>query len=193
MKILHVLPTLSAGGAESFITRLCCALQNDSRCEVAIFIPAGVQGERGEMLKEELQKHGVRVFGGESRSMKDWRHIFRLILAIRIFRPDVVQANLYSSEVLCSVVRWLCVFRNIVFVRRLANTVMSTQGRFLMGRYLYLSYDFSIACSQSTYKAWQPQKLSATPDQAGKVLFLCHIMNSVLKSASPSSWASIMN
>ncbi len=149
MRVLQVLPTLSAGGAESFITRLCCELQKNEGVKVALFIPGGVHGERGQLLYQQLVSAGVDVIGHKPRSMRNIIHIFNLLKTILNFKPDIVQANLFSSEVLCASISWLFVFNRVVFIRRIANTEMSAEGQPLIARILHKSFKGVVACSSA--------------------------------------------
>lgn len=149
MRVLQVLPTLSAGGAESFITRLCCELQKNEGVKVALFIPGGVHGERGQLLYQQLVSAGVDVIGHKPRSMRNIIHIFNLLKTIFKFKPDIVQANLFSSEVLCASISWLFVFTRVVFIRRIANTEMSAEGQPLIARILHKSFKGVVACSSA--------------------------------------------
>ena len=121
MKVLQVLPTLSAGGAESFVTHLGVSLAA-SGAEVKFFLLAGARGERGQVLLQRLRQAGIEVVGHEERNIRSPRTVLRLAGLFRSWQPDIIQANLYSAEVVTVLARLLGKSRSTHLVRRLAGT-----------------------------------------------------------------------
>lgn len=149
MRILQVIPTLSAGGAEGFISNLSCELTRRGH-EVGLLLLGGVRGDRGRVLHQRLFDAGVQVIGVNDRKASSPKNILELLSFAKTFKPHVVQANLRGAEIACALVRAAWRGQRPLFVRRLANTVLYS-GRF--GRVSYLLrdhfYDWSIACSEA--------------------------------------------
>jgi glycosyltransferase involved in cell wall biosynthesis len=149
MKILQVLPTLSAGGAEGFVTNLGVSLAALG-AEVRFFLLSGVRGERSRVLSRRLEDAGIEVDGREERAPASVENLLRLARLIRSWKPEIVQANLYSTEVACSAARFLSIGNNACYVRRLANTDTREYCRF-MDRF----YRQTIACSPAVAEAYR--------------------------------------
>lgn len=148
MKILQVLPTLSAGGAEGFIANLCVELAGKG-VECRLYLLGGVRGGRGRLLHRMLTDAGVEVLGAAERPVKAAGHAFELARAVRRFRPDVVQANLRAAEVICMFARGLTPSVRARWIRRLANTQMSRLPGGNLGQRMFArTFDGVIACAE---------------------------------------------
>ena len=146
LKVLQVLPTLSAGGAEGFVTNLGVSLSRLG-VEVNFFLLAGVRGERGRVLHDRLRKANIKVFGAEQRNIRSPFNIFRLGYIMRTWRPDIVQANLFSAEVIVAVSFALTFGGCGYCVRRLANTVHPSGFSGMIFRLMDVFFRQTIACS----------------------------------------------
>lgn len=149
MKILQVIATLSAGGAEGFITNLSAEMARQGE-DVRFFLLGGVRGERGEVLLSRLREAGVVVEGVEDRKASSVRNLLRLARRIRNWSPDIVQASLQSGEVACLAARLLACDTRGRYVRRLANPRHNTDA---LTRHLFLArgraFHMTIACSDA--------------------------------------------
>ena len=152
MKILHVLPTLSAGGAESFVTHLGVSLAASS-AEVKFYLLAGARGERGQVLLQRLQKSGIEVVGHEERNIRSPSTILQLAGLIRSWQPDIIQANLYSAEVVTVLASLLGKGRSTHLVRRLAGTDIVGHRSKRMVRFIGRRFSHTICCSQAVQRA----------------------------------------
>lgn len=154
MKVLQVLPTLSAGGAEGFVTNLGVSLAALG-VQVRFFLLAGVRRERGQTLLARLQDAGIEVIGTEQRKAASLTNLLRLVHCIRDWRPDIVQANLYSCEVAGAGARLLLLGSDACFVRRLASTEQSGYRSRMMVRTMDRFYRQTIACSPSVANSYR--------------------------------------
>lgn len=153
MKILQVIPTLSAGGAEGFITNLSCDLSSRGH-DVSIALLAGVRGERGNVLLDRLKQSGVTVYGESERAPASVRNLLWLRGLFMRLQPDIVQANLYAAEVACLFARLLVWRRRTKYVRRLANTTLYKKWGGKYGYWLRgMLFDHTVACSGAVLDA----------------------------------------
>lgn len=154
MKILQVIPTLSSGGAEGFVTNLAvrhAELGNDVR----FFLLAGVRGRRGQMLLARLQNANISVVGVEEHNIRSPLNLLRLVQLIRSWKPDIVQANLYSCEVACAAARLLSLGSGACFVRRLPSSKCCNGQTSWVGWGLDHSFHLTIACSPAVAVAFR--------------------------------------
>jgi glycosyltransferase involved in cell wall biosynthesis len=154
MKVLQILPTLSAGGAEGFVTNLGVSLAGLG-IEVRFFLMAGVRGERGWVLFSRLKDAGIEVDGAEKHNARSPMNILQLANLIRSWQPDIVQANMYQTEVLLCLSRILILGSGSCYVRRLANTEQVGSRSKTIVRLMPLFFRKTIACSQAVAEAYK--------------------------------------
>lgn len=154
MKVLQVLPTLSAGGAEGFVTNLGVRLAA-SGTEVKFFLLAGTRGERGQVLLQRLRQAGIEVEGQGERNIRNPMTVLRLAGLIHSWKPDIVQANLYSAEVVTVLSRFFCPGARAHFVRRLANSDFVGGRTQAVVRLLDEFFSQTIACSAEVEIAFE--------------------------------------
>jgi len=153
MKILQVLPTLGVGGAEGFVSNLGLSLAALG-AELRFYLLAGTRGGRGQLLLERLRDAGIEVAGAEERNIRSPKNLLRLAGLLRSWRPDVVQANLYSTEVVCALAKLLTPGNSTCFARRLATSKLDTISQGMM-RYLDRSFNLTIACSPAVESSFR--------------------------------------
>lgn len=154
MRILFVLPTLSAGGAEGFIVSLSMSLAN-AGCESHVFVMGGVRDQRGAELLQSLSRSGVGVTGRESRSVRSVSNGLRIRQAVRCVRPDIVYVNLRAAEWFCMAALPAGFLGRPILARRLANRVpQDTLLQRIGFRVRSIFYRFTVACAE-------PVKVSA--------------------------------
>ena len=154
MKILQVIDGLRSGGAEGFVTNLAVSL-NELDAEVRFFLTAGVRGERGHVLLQRLRDAGIEVTGIEERRAASWANFRTLSGILRDWKPDIVQANLYSAEVLSAAAALFSLRRGTVYVRRLVDTNILTYRSPRVLRWLDRVYPTTIACSPAVGDAYR--------------------------------------
>ncbi len=154
MKVLQILPDLSAGGAEGFVTNLGVSLSR-SGCDVRFFLMAGVRGERGLVLFSRLKDAGIEVAGAKEHNVRSPMNILQLAYLIRSWQPDIVQANMYQTEVLLCLSRMLTLGSSSCYVRRLANTEHVGSRSKIIVRLMPLFFRKTIACSPAVAEAYR--------------------------------------
>lgn len=123
--------------------------------EVKFFLLAGIRGERGRVLFSRLRAAGIEVIGAEGLNVRSPMNLVRLAGLIRRWRPDIVQANLYSAEVLAAAARVLARGSGARYLRRL--TISDIRGYRHAGAVRLLDRFFhrTIACSPVVAEAYE--------------------------------------
>lgn len=161
MKILQVLPSLCAGGAEGFVTNLGVTLA-ELGLNVRFFVMAGVRGIRGQVLLARLYEAGIGVVGAEERNIYSPMNLIQLARLIQIWKPDVVQANMYAAEIACACARSLLFDRRTRYVHRLPGTDICGYRCPWTVRLVDRFFDLTIACSpavEESYRRFMESKL----------------------------------
>jgi len=153
-KVLQVIASLSAGGAEGFVTNLSVSLAGLD-VEVRVFVMAGVRRERGQVLLRRLEDAGIEVIGVEERKPASLGNLIQLTHLIRSWRPDIVQANLYASEVACVGANILSLRWGTCMVRRLTGTGFVGYRSPTIIRLLDRFFRQTIACSPMVAEAYR--------------------------------------
>lgn len=157
LRILQVVWTLSAGGAEGFAANLSIALRK-AGAEVKVFLLAGVRDERGQLLCDRVRKAGIEIRGTEVRTRKEVlsnvKHFSRLVRLIRDWKPQIVQANQPAVVPACGAARLLIPKNGTRYVQRLASTKSIYYKSKFKGQILDRVFAQTIACSPSAAKAY---------------------------------------
>ena len=126
MKVLHLINTLSAGGAELHLLTLCRHLKAKGVDVVVACLHEHVKGSR--TLRPDFEAEGVRVISFASGNRWDPAFFFRTYQTIRSERPDVLHTHLPRGD-FAGLVRGL-VSPSPVWV----STVHNIYGRYWSGR-----------------------------------------------------------
>ncbi len=151
MRVLQVVPTLSAGGAETLVAELALALARRGH-QVGVALLAGARGTRGKELAGKLEQAGIPVSGQTLHSMRRPHGTLSLVQAIRSFRPDVMHSHLYSADLILAAVNAMTARQRII--RTIHNTSIqgtrSRAGTWLLDRL----YATSVACGERVADAY---------------------------------------
>jgi glycosyltransferase involved in cell wall biosynthesis len=153
MRVLQVVSSLTAGGAEALVTHLSVHLAKLG-VEVRVFVIGGVRGERGQVLLKHLRGARIEVSGTEERKLPSLDNLMRLAGLIRSWRPDIVHAHLYSCNVACAWARWLAVGSRARYVRTLHSTDICGYRSPTIVKMLSRFYRLTIACSAPVADAY---------------------------------------
>lgn len=178
MKVLQVIPALSAGGAEGFITNLCIALA-ELGVEVHVFLLVGVRGVRGHAQLVRLREAGVEVIGIEERKAASLTNLLRLTWLIRSWKPHVVHANLYAAKIACACASILSMKRGITYVHRLENTIVCGSRTAWILRMLDKFFRITIAISPVVAKAYREFMKRAVDDKIVIIPNGVNMLNSI--------------
>lgn len=92
LRVLHVIPTLSGGGAEKFLCALAAAFDPSIvHTGVMPVYPSAVPFDQAQLREIELLKI-------DRRGRYDPGFLTRIVAGIRKFRPDVVHAHLHNGK-----------------------------------------------------------------------------------------------
>ncbi|HWH75896.1 MAG TPA: glycosyltransferase family 4 protein [Candidatus Binatus sp.] len=97
MKVLHLINTLSAGGAELHLLTLCRHLKANNVKPVVACLREHVKGSRS--LREDFVRAGVRVIDLDADSRYDSRFFAGLARALNAEQPDVLHTHLPRADV----------------------------------------------------------------------------------------------
>lgn len=153
MRVLQVIATLEAGGAEGFIANLCVSVRRHG-VDVRLFLLAGARGSRGEALLTRLREAEVEVIGAEPRNIRSPVNLIRLARVINEWRPDVVQGNMFQAEVMISMAKFLVLTCSPKYVRRLANVDIAEGRPVALVRLMDRIFNLTIACSMSVRSSY---------------------------------------
>lgn len=154
MKILHVIATLGAGGAEAFVANLASEMSFSGN-DVSVFLMAGIKGDRGNLLAQKLKDSRVKIIGSAERSAWSPINIVKLIFWVYKNKPDIIHAHLYSAEVLVAISKMFLFNFPKKYVRTLHNTeIIGSRNKYvvlMMDRF----FDLSIACGESVSNSYK--------------------------------------
>jgi glycosyltransferase involved in cell wall biosynthesis len=150
MNILFLINSLSAGGAEVFVTELATHLKIAGH-ETGLFCFAGILDEKGKALAEQCRAHGISVHAGSRNILKDANALQNLIKAVQ---PDVIHSHLEQSDTLLAVSQllWPKPQKGFAKVRTIHNEYATKRipkiGHWLLSNY----FDLTLCCSTSVEK-----------------------------------------
>lgn len=118
MKILHLINTLSAGGAELHLLTLCRHLKQQGLEPVVACLREQVGGSRS--LRDDFEDEGIRVIRLETDGRFDLRSISRLAGLVAKERPNILHTHLPRADIagacrrlLHPSVPWICSVHDI--------------------------------------------------------------------------------
>ncbi len=123
--------------------------------DVLVYSLAGVRYERGQLLLRSLRGAGVDVEGVNERhpaSPSNFLHLSRIICS---WRPDIMHAHLYPSEVACMTAKALVLDRRVLHVRTLHSTAICGYRRPQVVRMLGHCCNLTVACSEPVADAYR--------------------------------------
>ncbi len=96
MKVLHLINTLSAGGAELHLLTLCHALRQKGVEMVVACLREHVKGSRS--LRPEFEREGIRVVDLQAAWRYNWLFPIRFIRLTKQERPDILHTHLPRAD-----------------------------------------------------------------------------------------------
>jgi glycosyltransferase involved in cell wall biosynthesis len=96
MKVLHLINTLSTGGAEMHLLTLCRYLKRQKVKIVVACLREHVKDSRS--LRAEFEREDIRVINLEADSRYDWLFLGRIARVLREERPDILHTHLPRAD-----------------------------------------------------------------------------------------------
>ncbi len=116
--MLHVINTLSAGGAELHLLTLCSQLKKQGVEVIVACLKEGVKDSRP--LRPDFEKEGIRVTNLGADRRFDLRCIVRLVRLLKEERPNLLHTHLPRADFLgaigcffCPSILWICSVHDI--------------------------------------------------------------------------------
>jgi glycosyltransferase involved in cell wall biosynthesis len=91
IKILHILPNLSRGGAEKVCQDL---LFNTNKEKFSLSLLLFNENGSGEETKKELISQGIEIISLEKDHLIDWTNFLKIIRSIKKIKPDILHCHL---------------------------------------------------------------------------------------------------
>ena len=123
MKILHVIPTLSSGGAERFVTDLANELTKYEDCAVTL-LTFKKESEENSFYKQELsEKVTYKNLGIQKTKFKD---LFKIYRAIKQEKPDIVHYHLAGT--LNLMLLTILLYRKPIYIETIHSDIRAIIG-----------------------------------------------------------------
>jgi glycosyltransferase involved in cell wall biosynthesis len=97
MRVLHLINTLSAGGAELHLLTLCRYLKSRGIDVSVACLREEVRGSRS--LRAEFEKENIRIFNLGADSRYNFSFLFRLASLVRQEGPDILHTHLPRADI----------------------------------------------------------------------------------------------
>jgi len=153
VRILQVINSLAAGGAEIFVASL-AAEQSRAGHDVELFTYAGPLDSRGRQLEAMLRDTGVPHVSPRARSLLGKAAVpLHLAAHFRRFKPDVVHSHLEQADLFVAASRLFWPSRRPVFVR----TIHSETPDFLplwVQKLVAQWFDCGVACGKAPFESY---------------------------------------
>ena len=108
MKIVHIITSLSDGGAEAVLYRLCTFDKKNTHIVISLMD----EGKYGALLeKSDIAVHCLDMPAGKI----NFKALIKLYKFIRQFKPDVVQTWMYHADLIGGVIGRLAGVNNIIW------------------------------------------------------------------------------
>jgi glycosyltransferase involved in cell wall biosynthesis len=156
VKILQLINTLSAGGAELHLLTLCRLLKRQGVEVIVACLKEKVKGSRS--IRADFEKEGIKVINLKADRPFDLRCIVRLIRLLKEDRPDVLHTHLPRADFAGASGNWF--YPNISWVcsvHGIYSTHWSGKWSLPLFDFVWRRADAMVAISQ-TVKDWLVQE-----------------------------------
>ncbi|MPZ76988.1 MAG: glycosyltransferase [Deltaproteobacteria bacterium] len=102
MKVLHLINTLSAGGAELHLLNLCRHLKRQGIETVVACLREHVKDSRS--LRRDFENDGIRVVRLRADSRYDWRFLGRVARLLKSERPNILHTHLPRADIAAALI-----------------------------------------------------------------------------------------
>lgn len=152
MKVLHLINSLSAAGAELHLLTLCRHLKRAGVEVVIAYLKEHAHGSRS--LRPDFEREGIRPIGLGGERRFDPRCLLRLARVLKAEKPDLLHTHLPRADFAGAVVkRWLCTVPWVASVHGIYSTHWSGSWSLPLFFFLWRRADRMIAISEAV-KEW---------------------------------------
>jgi glycosyltransferase involved in cell wall biosynthesis len=148
LRVLHVLPELTSGGAAGLVANVSVEWVNKGE-EIHVFLLHGVIDQRGQYLAERMERAGIVLHGMEKRYRSYLHSIKEIFEVVRTTHPDVILSHICVCVILCAIVKWFLPWRKTKYLQFIHSTGFYenkyTRLHRFVSRWLI---DGTIACSE---------------------------------------------
>lgn len=151
MRVLHVINSLAAGGAERLVSELLPSLRR-----MGVDSSLLVLDRRNDVFSEALEANGihVRFSRGLSKGPYSPARLEDIFHAIRRYEPDVLHAHLGPSFHWCAIAKSICTNLALVATEHASeNRRMSMPLLSVIEKRIYMSYDRIAVVSEESGEA----------------------------------------
>lgn len=147
--IALLLPSLAAGGAEHFITRLAIELKQKGY-NISLFLIDGVVDDVGDLMLDRLRANGIYV--SLPSSFLFINNVFRLIYFIHEIKPFVLLSSGYKADAYAILTRLFDPLNHLIYISRLTSTKQLQEFYSkIIFKIRYFSFHHIVVCSSSIY------------------------------------------
>lgn len=147
MRVLHIISTLSSGGAEKMLIDIVREMKNqDIQCEVIVLT------RKGDFFGNKLSKLGIPVHYSKAKKVYSIKNILFIRNIVKKNQYDCIHTHLFAPQIFTVLA---LIFNNYNYT--LVTTEHSTHNRrrdnklfYMLDRLMYEKYDNIIAISEGT-------------------------------------------
>jgi glycosyltransferase involved in cell wall biosynthesis len=163
MKVLHLINTISAGGAELQLLTLCRYLKQHGVEVVVAYLREQVKGSRS--LRPDFKQENIRVINLQADSRYDWRFLGRFVHLLKAERPDISHTHLPRADLAAAFGRLLCpTVAWVSSVHAIYDQCWAGRGTLPLLTFAWRQADTVVAISHAV-KKWLVMKRRVPPDQ----------------------------
>ena len=135
MKVVHLINTLSAGGAELHLLTLCRHMKQQGVDVVVDCLREHVKGSRS--LHNDFEKEGIRVVHFQAGGWYDRRSYFGVVHLLRKEQAAILHTYLPRADIagalgrfFCPAVAWVCSVHAIFSLFPVKSTLLRSEVRY---------------------------------------------------------------
>lgn len=161
MKILHIIPTLSSGGAEKMLVDIVRGLKKrEVQCEIIVLT------KRDNFFGMQLEALNIPVYYGPTNKVYSVRNIGFIRSVFKSNKFDCIHTHLFASQIFTPLAMLLCEFVPLITTEHNThNKRRENKIFYLLDKWMYNQYDKIIAISEGAKKnlnEYLPNTLSKT-------------------------------
>jgi glycosyltransferase involved in cell wall biosynthesis len=163
MKILHIINTLSAGGAELHLLTLCRRLKRQGVEVIVACLKENVKDSRS--LRADFEKEGIGVINFRADRRFDPRCLVALVRLLKEERPSLLHTHLPRADFAGAIGHWICPdIPWVCSIHGIYSTHWSGKWSLPLFDFVWRRADAIVAISQAA-KDWLVMERRITPER----------------------------